>query len=200
MNIENWFSTPILYHSLRGDILNDVQKEIEESLSDVMSKDLTNPWGDGVKTSFKYGNNDYIRDYKIKTLEKIVIELSWHFLSKFNQYNFYDYQLTDSWINFSEHRDFQFEHSHNSLESTNNNILSGVYYYQTNGNDGCIEFISPNLLQSTSMTPFGEGKVVYEPKVGKILLFPSWLRHRVQMNNTQDTRISVTFNIGNINK
>ena len=36
--------------------------------------------------------------------------------------------------------------------------------------------------------------VSYEPTAGTIIMFPAWLWHEVQPNNSQDLRISVSFN------
>ena len=35
----------------------------------------------------------------------------------------------------------------------------------------------------------------HKPEVGKILLFPGWLKHGINTNNTDNIRISLSFNI-----
>jgi len=34
-----------------------------------------------------------------------------------------------------------------------------------------------------------------EPKEGRLVLFPSWLTHRVSVNRTDEERISIAFNL-----
>ncbi len=38
--------------------------------------------------------------------------------------------------------------------------------------------------------------VVYKPSVGTIVFFPSWLLHGVEMNMSEEVRVSLSFNIG----
>ena len=43
-------------------------------------------------------------------------------------------------------------------------------------------------------TPFNNDRFFYEPKRGRILLFPSYLGHEVEPNITDEDRISIAFN------
>ena len=200
MNIDNWFSTPILYHRITGEHLELVQKEIAESIPNVTEKGLTNPWDDNVQTSFKYGQNqnNYLTEYNCITLNDIVLSLSKQFLKQYNAASVEKYKIISSWINFSHKNEFQFDHSHTERidYEPDDVILSGVYYFQTNGNDGDIMFSSPNILQLSSLDIFSQGYVNYTPEVGKLLLFPAWLQHRVGLNKTDNVRVSITFNVG----
>jgi len=196
MYIEKWFATPIMYHMIGGNHLDLVQKQIEKILPSVREMDLKNPWGDGVTTSFKYAEEGakLFENYDLSGLQTTINELKNIFLDHHGQKNFSKYQIADSWMNFSNRGGFQFEHSH-LRPDFDNNILSGVYYYQTTGNDGDIEFISPNPMQAVNLTFFGNSFVNYKPEVGKLIVFPSWLRHRVKLNTTDSERISISFNI-----
>ncbi len=198
MIIEKWFSTPIMHHVLEKEQLDNVQKEIDVALPYIRQDDMSNPWGDSVKTSFKHGNfhPNLFEKFNIKVLPKIIDELKNNFLTSFKQKDFESYKIIDSWLNISTRGGFQFEHSHTTPRSFRNYALSGVYYHQTTGDDGLIEFVSPNTLQASNITFFGSQYIAYKPQIGKILLFPSWLRHRVTINNTDSERISISFNIG----
>ena len=88
---------------------------------------------------------------------------------------------------------FQFEHDHTGPFS--NNVLSGIYYYKTNGSDGDLVFMSPNPFQLSGISSFGDSEVRFKPEEGKLLLFPPWLRHRVEINKTEHIRISIAFNL-----
>ena len=74
--------------------------------------------------------------------------------------------------------------------------ISGVYYYDTSGDDGNLFFIcpTPGLLSSPA---YRQKSMIHEesPEIGKIVLFPGWLHHGVEINTTDSTRICVAFNI-----
>ena len=73
--------------------------------------------------------------------------------------------------------------------------ISGSYYFKTNGKDGSIYFLNPNIASMTSRFLIPNDHVEYPPKEGTFILFPSWLYHGVRSNDTSEDRISVSFNI-----
>lgn len=200
MFIEQLFPIPVLIHNVPSGIYESIQNEIYNCLPKVRKTDLTNPWGDGVETSFKYGKeeNKFIQQYNCNNLENEILNASRYFLGKYNVKNTLDYAIINSWINFSHKGQFQFDHSHTDsiVYPDCTVVLSGVYYFQTNQNDGDIIFSSPNPLQLSSLDIFSMGYANYRPQMGKMLLFPSWLQHRVAVNNTDNIRISISFNVG----
>lgn len=90
----------------------------------------------------------------------------------------------------------------NSVHNHPNSILSGVYYLKVPENSGGLFFSDPRPAAQMLIPPIGEfnlwtsPKVVYKPTVGTMLLFPSWLLHGVEMNMSEEVRISLSFNIG----
>lgn len=79
-------------------------------------------------------------------------------------------------------------HIHRPLESTNthdhcNFELSFCYYVQVPEGSGDIVFEIQNLN-----TPL-------KPKVGELLVFPGWLKHRVSKNLGSGIRISIAGNL-----
>lgn len=84
------------------------------------------------------------------------------------------------------------EHSHGDSD------ISGVYYVQTNTKDGNIYFRSPVRIGEGDNRCFQHlthCNVSITPEVGKLLLFPGWLRHGVRENTTDFDRVSFSFNI-----
>ncbi|HXD86027.1 MAG TPA: TIGR02466 family protein [Urbifossiella sp.] len=81
-------------------------------------------------------------------------------------------------------------------------FLSGVYYVQARADSGAIFFLDPRPAAvmiappMTEFTPWTFQRVRYEPKPGRMLIFPSWLQHGVEPNRGADDRICVSFNIG----
>jgi len=190
MPVENWFSIPTYYTDIVGDDFDAIQNEIGNSITNLRD-DLSNPWEDNVKTTFKHSGNDYLQDYNLINFQKTMLthvdqfRLSVGYAA--NQAVRYDIK---GWINFSYNGNFQFDHDHGI------GGISGVYYYKTNGEDGDIVFEHPTGALLGNYFPFTENykQVIYKPIVGRLVLFPSWLPHRVKINTTQNLRISVAFN------
>jgi uncharacterized protein (TIGR02466 family) len=89
----------------------------------------------------------------------------------------------------------------NSVHNHPNSILSGVYYLQAPADAGVISFGDPRSAAQMLVPPLKEfslwtlPKISYQPQAGTMLLFPSWLLHGVEMNRSDDVRISLSFNI-----
>lgn len=89
-------------------------------------------------------------------------------------------------------------------------LWSGVYYVQAPKNAGDIEFTEPRtqqLMDQASFTPNVKRpkqcwtKVSYEPKAGKMIIFPAWLYHAVMPNLAEEAkkddaeRVIISFNL-----
>ena len=83
-----------------------------------------------------------------------------------------------------------------------NSHFSGVYYIKAPKNSGQIVFNDPRTLSHMLLptriekTPpsYLWREVRVDPLEGRILMFPSWLWHCVDPNESNDIRISVSFN------
>lgn len=91
-------------------------------------------------------------------------------------------------------------------------LWSGVYYVQAPQNCGRIEFIEPrtmNLMNQPRFKPKAKRhrdywtKVRFEPKPGRMIIFPAWLYHGVDPNMTDETgdagnRVIISFNLNQL--
>jgi uncharacterized protein (TIGR02466 family) len=81
-------------------------------------------------------------------------------------------------------------------------FLSGVYYVQAEANSGQVFFLDPRpapvmmLPPVTEHSPWTFNQVRYQPKPGRMLIFPAWLQHGVESNPGPTDRICISFNIG----
>jgi uncharacterized protein (TIGR02466 family) len=179
MPIEYWWPTPIYYSTFdeSSGFLEDISLEIDEAIKTV---NVYNPWPEAtIQSSFMYNNPNLFLDNTPKLKEYINKHVK-----KFVNIDFF---ISESWINIGGMGARQEKHIHTA------SYLSGCYYHKTNTTDGDIEFdCNDSLLLrfSNNIKP-----VVYHPEVGKILLFPSYLSHGVKTNHTTDQRISVAFNV-----
>ena len=88
-----------------------------------------------------------------------------------------------------------------------NSLFSGVYWIKTPVKSGNLMLYDPRPGVHTTMPNRNEDgpkegqlppelwrEVHYEPIAGRIIMFPAWLWHEVRPNESNDTRISVSFN------
>ena len=106
-------------------------------------------------------------------------------------------QLSNLWFNINKPGDSNLTHSHAQA------IISGIYYIQAPKKSGDLVFQSPaaELMDSYLPISYANSFDRYNcsawsvaPKAGVLLLFPSWIRHHVKINESKQERISVSFN------
>jgi len=114
-----------------------------------------------------------------------------------------DYELNkdkcsvDLWVNVMKQGGYQPQHNH--PRST----FSGVFYSLVSEKTSPLVFLNPtNLLRmhdpqpkQNQQTPFTAGNYMLQPKQGFLYLWPSWLEHFVPEMETDQDRISFSFNI-----
>ena len=87
-----------------------------------------------------------------------------------------------------------------------NSLWSGVYYIKAPKNSGHLKIEDPRSIalmsrprQKNQRAPHKLPErlwreLSYEPIAGRVIMFPSWLVHCVDPNESDDIRISVSFN------
>ena len=83
-----------------------------------------------------------------------------------------------------------------------NSLWSGVYYIKAPKNSGHLKIDDPRASaalsrprqKSNNLPPRLYRETHYEPIAGRCIMFPSWLMHCVDPNQSNDIRISVSFN------
>ena len=83
-----------------------------------------------------------------------------------------------------------------------NSLWSGVYYIKATENSGDLKIDDPRNCASMIRPKQKQGKLParlyrethYKPVTGRCIMFPSWLMHCVDPNESNDIRISVSFN------
>ena len=132
--------------------------------------------------------NQYLQIYHSKVFQEMI------FSSEVTQ------GIGNSWININE------KHHYNEWHNHPGGNLSGAYYIKHDGSseNGNIIFRHPNhLYMITSHWPENIIKtpnivsseiVNTTPKSNTLLIFPSWLEHKVEANLKDNIRISLSFN------
>jgi uncharacterized protein (TIGR02466 family) len=83
-----------------------------------------------------------------------------------------------------------------------NSLWSGVYYVKAPKNSGHLKVDDPRSSASMIRPKQKPGQLPprlyrethYEPIDGRLIMFPSWLMHCVDPNESNEIRISVSFN------
>lgn len=170
-----------------------IQKEIKEKLPIIEQTDkFENPigWNDGVQTNIKQRHNT-IKDFELNNLKKYIDLHVAKYIELTKAHNPVPVFLRHSWINKTYKDQGQEFHQHQD------SLISGTYYYQTNGNDGNLGFMNPVPWMQQELFPFGGIAEKYhniKPSIGKLVLFPGWLLHSVDKNSYEEPRISISFN------
>ena len=183
----NLFSTPIYSSSLSCDTskIKDISYSIQQN---EQARHITRPYHGWQSTDLK----------DKKSLFFLYSELLHHMNTYKEQLGVKgNVQLRDIWININPPGHMALSHLHPHC------FMSGVYYVQTPKNSGSIYFTNPNSVDydwNPKMFKDGNANNLccdtwdFIPKENDVFLFPSWARHGVYSNLSNEDRISISFN------
>ena len=105
-------------------------------------------------------------------------------------------KLGNMWSNINPPCGYNQSHLHP------NSLFSGAYYLKAQSNSGRLSLMDPRPGVQQVMPTRKPGKLprelwretYYSPVPGRIIIFPSWMWHKVEPNKSNDIRISVSFN------
>ena len=129
--------------------------------------------------------------------QKLVDNLNEKMYSICNEVDLVPVQLYDIWANMNPPGVSNVLHDHTGT------TFSGVYYVQAEEGQGDLVFErhdggerAMGPMQILKENPFNARTVTYKSRTGRLYIFPSWLKHRVDENKTDTARISISFNYG----
>jgi uncharacterized protein (TIGR02466 family) len=190
---QDWFPTPIWhfqhenYQALNQRLLDRITKEKE-----------TDPQGISVSNVMGWHSQDNFHqkeEYKEFTdiISDLILNIAQEIKLDLDRVRAI---VNNCWATINQKNAF------NTLHHHPNSILSGVYYVKVPENSGNLYFYDPRsggqmlLPPFHQMTPWTIGKIIYKPIEGMFIIFPSWLWHGVEPNLSEESRISLSFNIG----
>jgi len=103
-------------------------------------------------------------------------------------------RMVNMWANIN------YEGGHNIVHVHPNCLFSGVYYVKTKPNCGSLILGDPRLGAQIQRgvhvdAPFHmQQELKAIPQEGRVLMFPSWMFHMVEPNESGEDRISISFN------
>jgi uncharacterized protein (TIGR02466 family) len=168
--------------------------ELDINIDQLVSLALEQSYIDRQKCTGKQTNNFLLYDHPqiiplFKDIQIFVNEITerWGIAKKLKVKNY--------WFNIHEKGHYGNSHYHRE------GIISGVLYLKSPQDCGKIVFertdLQEHYFEADNVTEYSYKNYSYEPKVGRLLLFPSYLKHRIESNNTKDDddkRISLSFN------
>ena len=103
------------------------------------------------------------------------------------------FELDNMWANVNYKGCYNEKHNHPLSH------LSGVYYVKVPDENSEIVFYDPRVIKEMYPTDHEDNPAFWEtvrfrPEEGKLILFPSYLQHSVNINNSDEDRISISFN------
>ncbi|UNH61161.1 putative 2OG-Fe(II) oxygenase [Synechococcus phage S-SZBM1] len=206
MNLDYIFPTPIWWVDLDIDIakMQEICYGIAESMP---SKSRSN------RGQMNYQSPDFFGEEIIKgeddddEFAKLLKQIK---QSANEAFDTFESQVTtlefaNVWVNINNNGGYNEIHTHPG------SLMSGAFYVKTPSEDagdpGRICF-HRNAMEayvihslglaedlSTAETPHTYATWTYPPKEGRLILFPSWIPHGVRENETNEDRISISFNL-----
>jgi uncharacterized protein (TIGR02466 family) len=185
-NIHGLFPTPVYIAKRDSNISPEEEKEIKNIVNEGMEINKGN----------SSSNNKYIFNGKLNKIKQFCEQqLKLYVKDVICPKEELDFYITQSWINITKPDEFHHDHFHQ------NSLISGVFYVSAEEDD-TITFSNPNIKIKE--------QIKFEPKeyniwnattwffpsiVNELILFPSWLNHKVEPNKNATTdRISISFN------
>ena len=104
-------------------------------------------------------------------------------------------RINSLWANISPKDTYNAEHIHPGSQ------VSGVLYIKVPENPADINFVNParNFKMAVNEAPndvnrYNSEQYFFSPTKGRLLLFPSYLAHTVDLSESEGDRISIAFN------
>ena len=183
---------PIPIHCFDVNDFSEIQNQLTDYCYNLREKDpvgnIMSNRGGWQSHSFKIENhNDILHNFLIESLTNFP-----------NIKKDVKFSIT-AWININGNGDFNLTHSH----PTSN--LSSVLWIKCPDNCGNIEFVSPyhycafqevdSYIDDFRNINNNHLAYWFPPVEGRMIVFPSHLQHLVNPNESQEDRVSVSFNI-----
>jgi uncharacterized protein (TIGR02466 family) len=153
---------------------------------------------EGVTISNRGGWQSHSDFYKKESFSEYldyILQNSFFAVKFYNQ----NFKLSNMWININKKDSYNTSHTHPL------SLLSGVFWVKAPDNCGNLVFNNPQsfieheLLSNATYNTQTEKNyltnISFNPSAGKIILFPSHLRHHVEQNEFDGDRISIAFNL-----
>jgi uncharacterized protein (TIGR02466 family) len=201
MRISAWFPTFIYYQSLSGKGGGSFNSELLKECYQIREFDEAGrKWS---KLNYPGGYTSYASMAQLhrfsstfgeleERINKHVAAFTRHLEMDLRNHRF---EMTDCWVNIMPKQVVHSLHLHPL------SFISGTYYVSTPKNCSKIKFEDPRLSKFMAAPPklpnaksHNRQFINFAAETGKVILFESWLRHEVSANQSDEDRVSISFN------
>ena len=183
---------PICVHSLTVDNFDQIQDVLIKESYDLRKID---PVGRQLSNRGGWQSELYAIDKSSETLQSVITKSLQGFTPIKNDV----LMKVEGWTNINQPKNFNIKHNHPQCN------FAGVFWIKVPDKSGNLIFESPHSFTSFAEINCYTDKFqketrsylscVYEPLEGEIVIFPSFLSHCVSENESNEDRISYSFNI-----
>lgn len=192
-----FFSTPVWINQINN--FETINKELKKF---ILKEKEKNPVGTKKSNVNGWHSQDF--DLKNENLKNFITEISKNIGSAIKDMG-WDLEtqvvkISNMWSIINNKNSFNEKHHHG------NSALSAAYYVQAKKNAGNIVFFDPRQANvfchpiSKERNNINAQAQSVTPKPGNLVLFPSYLEHKVDQNQSDDDRIVISFNVSLIRK
>ena len=192
-----FFSTPIWiseinnYKNINTELINFINNERERS-PEGTKKSNVNGWHSEDFDLKNENLKNFINEIS-KNIGVVIKDMSWDLETQI-------VKITSMWSIINNKDAFNEKHHHG------NSALSAAYYVKAEENAGDIVFFDPRQANvfhhpiSKEVNNVNAQVQSVTPKAGTLVLFPSYLEHKVNPNLSNKERIVISFNVSLIRK
>mgnify|MGYP001253392296 FL=1 len=186
---ENLWPTPYWYTTIWEFMRSKTRVTFNEDFTNYILNEAENK--ESVRKSNRGGWQSELIDPKDENYKPLVDEI-FEFVKSINL-NVKEMMVTQLWANINRKHDYNVIHQHGSYH------LAGTYYVKVPKDSGRIVFRDPrpgaigNLFMNKNFDN-GELKNVNMME-GLLMIWPSYLDHFVEISNSDEERISISFDI-----
>tara|TARA_E500000331_G_scaffold94492_1_gene90709 strand:+ start:219 stop:833 length:615 start_codon:yes stop_codon:yes gene_type:complete len=183
------FPTPIY---LEKYLDNEIEKELWNAFNNVEfhHEEIDNTHDLSLGEDGTLFNDNVLNRFDCQLFLKLLHDNLMLFLDELGYAGSREYLIEHSWFTKTNKGQYAPMHYHGSSD------ISGVYYLQTNGQDGNLTFYSPTKdLISSFLYSIVDQKQNMPLEQGLLAFWPGLLYHTTETNMTDHERISLSFNI-----
>jgi uncharacterized protein (TIGR02466 family) len=122
-----------------------------------------------------------------------LVEIVAKSVAQYLQVEQFPLMITGCWANINPPGAYHPTHNHP------NNYLSGVYYVAVPDTGSHLVFQDPRpvliMPRTATIGRVTANACIAQPQPGRMVIFPSWLRHHVPSNEGTTERVSIAFNL-----
>jgi uncharacterized protein (TIGR02466 family) len=185
--VDELFPTPLWVIDLPAEEIVAFNARLKAEIESIVAPRPKVPTGSNWQTPQDLHTRPAFADFTV-LVEKVARSIA-----QYLQVEQFPLMITGCWANINPPGTYHPTHNHP------NNYLSGVYYVAVPDTGSHLLFQDPRPV--TIMPQFGKhnrvtgNAAIAQTKPGRMVIFPSWLRHHVPTNEGTTERISIAFNL-----